>query len=224
MSNDCGECGFQLRVLDIIDITWDKVGEDFFHVFKYKCYICDNKTIQGFPLFEGDHLSDKCIHLVSCNSNSFPDEVVNEIGNHFSYCSICQDKFEEKFLGRIEEGISLNKRCQDNLINNGIEIKQLIDFVDPNTDIIDVSEFNYNGTNYCLDSKDKFHNEKESASYFLREGSLIMGMVSFILIDMHLMVDRIFFRDEQYIQEEKDLYKKIRECIIPLIEVKRVNY
>jgi len=224
MSNDCGECGSILRVLDIIDIRWDRVGDDFFHVFKYKCSICDNKIIHGFPLYEEGHLSDKCINLVACNSSSFPDEVVEEIGNHFSYCSVCQDKFEEKFLGKIEENIDINKRCYGNLIKSGTEVKRVIGIASPDDFGINISKFEYEDKSYGLDPKDMFHGDDDLSAFFIRKNTLIVGMVSFILIDMHLLLDRIFFRDEKFIQEEKDLYKKIRDCIIPLMEVNRVNF
>jgi len=220
----CSNCKKDLSIQDVKQNKWEQDIE----IFVIICPFCNFENTIKISLFENEHLNQYYINLLSQDSSyskktneKFLDYVQidkkEKILNHLSKCAVCFDKLEEmrlfevynkslqneqlyKFFLKKAENIIIELKKKDFKIKN----KRIEHFFYknqkfyPNEMFYEIQEHE-NGLNLC------------KTYYKITTKNFTIGIVSFVLTNNKIILEKIWFKNKQIIKKEQKFVKDIKK-------------
>jgi len=220
---ECSNCHTSLCLSDFVSSEWDRNIEKIV----FKCSVCDSNVYFEKPLFENDHINFSYLSLIVLDADSkcnekylkyIPEQQRNILFNHIEDCQICKGKIESIRLSKISLKINSDKELYDYFLDQSECVMKILYLDDIKIVKENIESFIYKGTVYKLEEFDKFWFDESEVKgqkckrdcYVLKKNNYRIGIVSFIYIDNCIILERIWFKSESRLKQERKMIASIR--------------
>jgi hypothetical protein len=213
----CTKCDTELSVQDLEKNEWVEDSE----VFYIKCSVCDGITILKSNLFEDGHIAQQYLGLIVSDSGKHKEKYVDYIPevqkqklfDHLNICDFCKNKIEGVRLAEISKEIEFNEKAYDFFLSKAKDVITQVD-----KEILKNKAFIFEKEEYALNPEELFYQKKELLNgieierlcYNLETDGIYVGMVSFVISNDRLILEKIWLKSENRIEKEKEFLKNIR--------------
>jgi len=232
---ECIGCGESLSLQNIDKNFWREDTE----VFVLNCPICDVKTEITSELFEDGHISKQYLAMVvsdtqysKTTSNEklldyLPELQKQKILEHVSMCQICADQLEEIRLKEFSKEIIFNEKTYKFFISRAKNIIRQLDLQKKQVVLSEsgIKSFVFDETEYELQEENLFCKRSEMVEqiplnrycYNISKESIFVGMVSFVISNNKIILEKIWLKSDEHIEKEKEFLKNLKNGKVKIL-------
>jgi len=231
---ECIGCGQSLSLQNIEKNFWREDTE----VFVLVCSFCEVKTEISSELFEDEHVSNQYLSMVVSDTNYsktsneklldyLPELQKQKILQHVSQCRICSDKLEEIRLKEFSREIIFNEKTYNFFVNRAKSIIRELDQQKNQVVLNDtgIKSFIFNETEYELQEENLFCKRTEILEqipldrycYNISKDKIFVGMVSFVISNNKIILEKIWLKSDEYIEKEKEFLQNLKNGKVKIL-------
>jgi hypothetical protein len=205
-------------------------------MFIIKCPSCEFESKLVSPLFEEQHVSQQYLRMIVSDSkndkkekltNYIPEQQRKNIFDHVSSCKKCSERIDDLRLSEISKEIKFNEKTYVFFV---AKAKDIIKELDPSKNQVElncigVKSFLFEDEHYHVCEEDLFYHHHgelngvmiERFCYNLEKEEFSIGMVSFVMSNGKIILEKIWLKSQQRIEKEKQFLSNLRSGKIRIL-------
>jgi len=218
---ECSNCGKSLSLQDANRNEWQDEAE----VFVFVCPGCSAETKIIARLFESGHISSQYLEMIVLDTEDqgkekyldyIPGNQKQKLIKHLASCEFCSDKLERLRLNRIANSIEFKEATYSFFLTQAKEVYKVLQIDEFKKNGIGLKLFVFEGVSYQMTKDDLFYNivndkkRSQCLCYILEKDSHNVGMVSFIMLNDKVILEKIWLKSSQRILKEKKFLDNLK--------------